>query len=330
MESKSDFRQYYGPRASLLYLCPSPAIMWSAAAVLSGVWSHWPARKHYRFQSRLLDAFMPLWNDSHHIITLILPAAAIHTVVLQKSPHELNVVCWCSDRCKGQCKVSGLFPPHDLAVLLTVWTLAHFSWEPTSPRHCSYSLKRIRWGVHRRGIGQSAYNSPPRLRINQHWCKTIKPMRYNYLFILITQSGAVWSALSKCITRRWLRTQTAPAISVSLCVCCVWVQRRSGSPLKQPLERYPIRLGPFPLPSILFWNLTSSGHHRRNESCWWRMWGNGMDGWMTGPTTTTEPPRRKTYTSPYLALYIIPRNTWGHMWRSSKLLHIWDEFLKIM
>ena len=150
--------------------------------------------------------------------------------------------------------------------------------------------KRISRGVHCRGIRQSAYNSPPRLRINQHWCKTIKPMRYNYLFILITQSGAVWIALSKRITRRWLRTQTAPAISVSLCVCCVWVQRRSGSPLKQPLERYPITLGPFPLPSILFCPLTSSGHHRQNESCWWRIWGNGMDGWMTGPTASTEPP----------------------------------------
>lgn len=33
--------QCYGPRASLLYLCPWPAVMWPAAAVLSGACSHW-------------------------------------------------------------------------------------------------------------------------------------------------------------------------------------------------------------------------------------------------------------------------------------------------
>lgn len=77
-------------------------------------------------------------------------------------------------------------------------------------------------------------------------------MRYSYLFILITPSAALWIIWSKCITWRRLRTQTAPAISISLYVCYVWVQRRSSSPLKQPLDRYPIRLGPFPPSRILF------------------------------------------------------------------------------
>lgn len=35
----------------------------------------------------------------------------------------------------------------------------------------------------------------------------------------------------------------------------------------------------------------SSGYHRRNESHWRRIWGNGTDGWATGPTAT-EPPQR--------------------------------------
>lgn len=112
--------------------------------------------------------------------------------------------------------------------------------------------ERIRWGVHRRGIRQSAYNSPPWLWINQHWGKTIKPMRYGYLFILITHRGALWIVWGKCITWRGLRTHIAPAISISLYVCNVWVQGRSSSPLKQPLDRYPIRLWPFPPSRILF------------------------------------------------------------------------------
>lgn len=218
MESKSDFGQYYGPRASLLHLCPSPAIMWSAAAVLSGVWSHWPGRKHYRFQSQLSDAFMPLWNGSHHIITLILPAT-IRTVVLKKSLARISFV----DAVTGR-GASVKFPdcsPAWLCGSLDCLNPLSFPLRVHSSPAVQLLSERIRWGVHRGGIRQSAYNSPPQLRVNQHWCKTIKPMWYGYLFILITQSGALWITLCKCITWRGLRTLTSPAISISLYVCYV-------------------------------------------------------------------------------------------------------------
>lgn len=81
--------------------------------------------------------------------------------------------------------------------------------------------KRIRQGVHCGGIRQSAYNRPPQLWINQHWCKTIKPMQYDYLFILITQCSTFWITPSKCITWRGLRSQTSPAIFILLCALCL-------------------------------------------------------------------------------------------------------------
>lgn len=72
-------------------------------------------------------------------------------------------------------------------------------------------------------------------------------MWYGYLFILITQgSGSHCIVANKCITRRGLTSQTYLLPSLFYSALRVWVQRRSGSPLKHPLDGYPIRLGPFP------------------------------------------------------------------------------------
>lgn len=164
----------------------------------------------------------------------------------------MNIFFRCGDRWKkGSVKFQDCFPAWFCASLDCLNPFSFLLRAHSSPIVQLLS-ERIRWGVHCGGIRQSAYNSPPRLWINQHWCKTIKPMRYGYLFILITQRGTLWIIRSKCITWIGLRTQTAHAISISLYVCYVWVQRRSGSPLKQPLDEYPIRLGPFPPFSILF------------------------------------------------------------------------------
>lgn len=46
-------------------------------------------------------------------------------------------------------------------------------------------------------------------------------MQYGYLFILITQSGALWITPSKCITWRGLRSQSFPAIFILLCALCL-------------------------------------------------------------------------------------------------------------
>lgn len=137
MESKSDFRQYYGPRASLLYLRPSPAIMWSAAAVLSGVWSHWPGRKHNRFQSQLLDAFMPLWKwlSSYHNPH---PTCRCHP-----NCGSLESSVWLEYLLLMWWPVVKFFPLRGFVVFLTVWTLSHFSLESTPPLQCSYSLKGL-------------------------------------------------------------------------------------------------------------------------------------------------------------------------------------------
>lgn len=139
MESKSDFRQYYEPRASLLYLCPSPAIMWSAAAVLSGVCSHWPGRKHYHLQSQLLDAFMPLWNDSRctHNTHSYLPKRWFLRNLYWNRISLVDAVTGGKASVKFQDCFSLVVVP------LTVWTHPHFSWEFTPPLQCDYSLKGL-------------------------------------------------------------------------------------------------------------------------------------------------------------------------------------------
>lgn len=250
--------QYYGPRASLLYLCPSPGIMWSAAA---WVWSHWPQEETlslpiWAFRWRYASL---KWLSSHQ--TLTLPATAIQTAVLKRSLYESNILTGGKAGVKFQnCFPAGFCGSLDCLNPLSFLLRVHSS--PTA----QLDSERIRWGVHSRGIRQSAYNSPPWLWINQHWCKTIKPMRYGYLFILIRQSSALWITQSKCIIWRGFRTQTAPEISISLYVCYVWVQRRFSSPLKQPLDRYPIRLGPFSPSRILF----LSPHNLRPSKRKWK------------------------------------------------------------
>lgn len=133
----------------------------------------------------------------------------------------MRYFCWWGRWWKGPCYISGLFP------CVFLW----FSWlfepsfitlespllSPTVKLLCEW----IRWGVHCRGIRQSAYNSPPQLWINQHWCKTIKSMRYSYLFTLIIQRSTLRIIWSKCITWRQLETQIAPVICVSFYWLCL-------------------------------------------------------------------------------------------------------------
>lgn len=77
-------------------------------------------------------------------------------------------------------------------------------------------------------------------------------MWFGYLFILITRgSGTHCIVANKCITRRGLTSQTYLLPSLFYSALHVWVQRRSGSPPKHPLDGYPIRLGPFPPSCIL-------------------------------------------------------------------------------
>lgn len=109
-----------GPWAALLYPCPSPAGAWSAAAVLSGLCSGRPRRKHDRLQPLLLDAFVPLilWWGS-----LLLASWGISGGAVDR---------W---------RVSGWIPCGRAP--LTLWTPPYSSWECAPPLQCIFSQKGL-------------------------------------------------------------------------------------------------------------------------------------------------------------------------------------------
>lgn len=201
------------------------------------------------------------------------PANGVWSRVLRK--REATTFCRCSDLWKGV---------ETFVIVSPVWfdclNPLSFLWRShSSPMVHSFS-ERIRWGVHFRGIRQSAYNSPPELWINQHWCKTIKSMRCGYLFILITLlhramhfgSFGVNALLKEDSEHRLpmpslFHSMRAPSVSPE-------VVRQST---KAAIRRISNQTWAIRFFQHLLLSATSSGYHRGNENHWWRIWGNGMD-----------------------------------------------------
>lgn len=239
--------------------------MRSAAAVFSEVWSHWPGRTDYQFQSQPLDASLK-WIKTLHL-PMVCDLGFLESV---KRLHSVDGVLW-----KGV---------ETFVIVSPAWfdclNPLSFLWRShSSPMVHSFS-ERIRWGVHFRGIRQSAYNSPPELWINQHWCKTIKSMRCGYLFILITLlhramhfgSFGVNALLKEDSEHRLpmpslFHSMRAPSVSPE-------VVRQST---KAAIRRISNQTWAIRFFQHLLLSATSSGYHRGNESHWWRIWGNGMD-----------------------------------------------------
>lgn len=135
-------------------------------------------------------------------------------------------------------------------------------------------------------------------------------MCYGYLFILITRgSGTHCIVANKCITRRGLTSQTHLLPSLFYSALHVWVQRRSGSPLKHPLDGYPIRLGPFPPSRILFGPplaiidemKVTDGEYE--ETVW-------MDGPPVRPRQSPPFPRGEAINT-HLHVNLLKRTFWG-------------------
>lgn len=240
--------------------------MRSAAAVLSEVWSHWPGRTDYQFQSQPLDASLK-WIKTLHL-PMVCDLGFLESV---KRLHSVDAVT-----CGKEWKLSWLFPLRGL----TVWTRSHFSGDPTPPLWCIHSLKGLDEEFTSGASGNLHTISPPQLWINQHWCKTIKSMRCGYLFILITLlhramhfgSFGVNALLKEDSEHRLpmpslFHSMRAPSVSPE-------VVRQST---KAAIRRISNQTWAIRFFQHLLLSATSSGYHRGNESHWWRIWGNGMD-----------------------------------------------------